>query len=114
MTSMRAAIVGRYLTVGVICALFFNAVMIGGDLLHVNYPISFFVTFCFGTALAYILHVRHTFRTRMTWRSYGRFITGQLIGVVISFLLLALFCSVLGMSVKIAAPLCTICLFVWN
>jgi putative flippase GtrA len=105
---------GRYLSVGVICALAFNVVMIGGAILTMGYVTSFLVCFFLVTALAYVLHARLTFRVRRSWRAFARFGATQIVGAVISFVLLTIFCSGFGMPMTIAAPLCTICLFIWN
>lgn len=104
----------RYLSVGVICALLFNVVMIGGAILDVGYVTSFIISFFVVTSLAYALHARHTFRTQSSWLDFARFAATQLVGAGISFALLAFFCSGLGMSAKVASPLCTLCLLFWN
>lgn len=105
---------GRYLSVGAVCALTHNAIMIGGGLFHALYPLSFAVSFVVVTALGYILHVRYTFGAAASWRGLWRFAGANAMGAQIAFGLTALFISGFGLSVVIAVPIVTAILFVWN
>lgn len=104
----------RYATVGVVCAIAHNAVMIGCDLLGVHYLPATLVSVATVTPLGYALHCRFTFRREQSPRSFMRFAGGILAGYPFSLALMALFCSGFGWSAAVAAPLGTAILFLFN
>jgi len=107
----------RYLSVGLICAIAHNVIMIVGGLLHAFYALSFAVSFLTVTPLGYFLHLRYTFRATCAtpnWRGLWRFAGANAIGAQISFALTALFISGFGLSAILAAPIVTLALFFWN
>ncbi|MEO8019598.1 MAG: GtrA family protein [Pseudomonadota bacterium] len=104
----------RYLTVGALCALIHNLIMIGGDFFGVHYLPATLISFAVVTPLGYFLHCRFTFRKAHSLEGFLRFMAGIAIGYPISLALMVLFCSGLGLPVLIAAPLATAVLFVFN
>jgi putative flippase GtrA len=109
-----AARSARYFSVGAFCALTHNAVMILGDLAGAHYGPMTLVSFAITTLLGYCLHAAVTFRERLSWRAFARFAAGVATGYPISFVVMAILCSGLGLPVVIAAPVATIALFLWN
>ncbi|MCI4678367.1 GtrA family protein [Rhodoblastus acidophilus] len=106
--------IGRYLSVGVVCAVTHNAIMIGGDFLHASFALDFAISYLIVTPLGYSLHVRHTFKTSPNWHGLWRYAGANAAGAQISFILTVLFISGFGLSAAIAAPVVTILLFFWN
>lgn len=104
----------RYLTVGALCALVHNVVMIGGDLARLHYLPATLLSFAIVTPLGYTLHCRYTFRKAHSLEGFLRFMAGIAVGYPLSLALMALFCSVMGLPVWVAAPLATAALFVFN
>src|SRR5438477_3084227 len=94
----------RYLTVGVICAVTNNAVLILGDLAGGHYVPLTFACFAITTPLGYVLHASFTFREHYSWRAFVRFAAGAATGFPISFVLMVILCSGFGLPVMIAAP----------
>src|SRR5258708_35404781 len=56
-----AMLVGRFFSVGLLCALLHNAIMIGGDWLGLHYLASSFVSFAIVVLLRHWLHSSSTF-----------------------------------------------------
>jgi putative flippase GtrA len=112
--SRPGAHIGRYLSVGGLCALAHNAIMIAGGLFHWFYALSFALSYVVVTLFGYVLHVHYTFGVAPTWRGLGRFAGANALGAQISFALTALFISGFGMSAVVAAPVVTLILFFWN
>lgn len=104
----------RYLTVGALCALVHNLIMIGGDFAGLHYLPATILSFAVVTPLGYFLHCRFTFRKARSVEGFLRFMAGIAIGYPLSLALMILFCSGLGLPVLIAAPLATAILFVFN
>lgn len=104
----------RYLTVGALCALIHNLIMIGSDFAGVHYLPATLISFAVVTPLGYFLHCRFTFRRAHSLEGFLRFMAGIAVGYPLSLALMALFCSVMGLRVLIAAPLATGVLFVFN
>src|SRR6185503_14607244 len=84
--------VGRYLGVGLACAILHNVVMIAGDLAGWHYVASSFVSLVVVTVFGYLLHSRWTFPGAER------------------YVLVDLF----GLPVPIAAPVVTVVLFAFN
>lgn len=104
----------RYLTVGALCALVHNLIMIGGDLAGLHYVLATFLSFAVVTPLGYFLHCRFTFRKAHSLEGFLRFMAGIAVGYPLSLVLMILFCSGLRLPVAIAAPLATAILFAFN
>ena len=52
----------RYLTVGALCAIIHNVIMIGADFAGLHYVLATFISFLVLTPMGYLLHCRFTFR----------------------------------------------------
>ena len=104
----------RYLTVGAICAITHNLIMIGADFFGIHYLPGTLISFAVVTPLGYSLHCRFTFRKAHTLDGFLRFMAGIAVGYPLSLALMILFCSGLGLPVIVAAPLATVLLFVFN
>ncbi|MEA2677066.1 MAG: hypothetical protein QOJ81_1207 [Chloroflexota bacterium] len=104
----------RYVTVGAICALTHNIIMIGGDFIGINYLPATLISATVVTPLGYFLHCCFTFGTERSVEGFMRFAGGIALGYPISLALMVLFCSGLGWPVAVAAPLATVILFFFN
>lgn len=106
--------VPRYLTVGALCALIHNVIMIGADFAGLHYVLSTFISFLVLTPLGYWLHCRFTFRRAISLAGFLRFTGGIVAAYPLSLGLMVLFCTGLGWPVLVAAPLTTVLLVVYN
>lgn len=104
----------RYLTVGALCALIHNLIMIGSDFAGIHYLPATLISFSVVTPLGYYLHCRFTFKKARSLEGFLRFMAGIAVGYPLSLALMALFCSGMGLPVWIAAPLATAALFAFN
>ncbi|SRR5258706_2530404 len=108
-------VLGRYLAVGLSCALLHNVIMIVGDAIGMHYVASSIVSLVVVTSFGYWLHSRWTFpgaeRSKASYARY--FIT---IGANFPLSLAGLFVLVdlLTVPVPIAAPVITVVLFGFN
>lgn len=106
--------VRRYTTVGAVCAIVHNIVMIGSDLAGIHYFPATLISVAVVTPLGYFLHCRFTFRKGRSLTDFLRFAGGIAVGYPLSLALMALFVSSFGWPVAVAAPLATIILFLFN
>jgi putative flippase GtrA len=108
-------VVGRFFTVGLVCALTHNAIMIGGDWAGLHYVASSFVSFAVVVALGYWLHSAWTFpgaqRSRM---SFARYAVTMALNLPLSIAGMFVFVDLAGLSVAISAPLVTVLLAAFN
>ena len=104
----------RYLTVGALCAVSHNVIMIGADWAGLHYVLGTLISFVALTPMAYLLHSRFTFHKPFTVGGFLRFTAAIAAAYPISLGLMVLFCSILRWSVLIAAPLTTILLIIYN
>lgn len=104
----------RYTSVGIVCAITHNLIMIGADFAGLHYLPSTLLSFAVVTPLGYFLHCRFTFRTAPSLDGFLRFMAGIAVGYPLSLALMVLFCSGLSLPVIVAAPLATAALFVFN
>jgi putative flippase GtrA len=104
----------RYLTVGALCAVIHNVIMIGGAYAGLHYLLATLISFAVVTPLGYFLHCRFTFRKAQSLGGFARFMSGIAVGYPLSLALMILFCSGMALPVVIAAPLATAILFAFN
>ena len=104
----------RYLTVGALCAVTHNVIMIGADFAGLHYVLATFISFLVVTPLGYLLHARFTFRQGRSLAGFLRFTAGIAAAYPLSLGLIVLFCTFLGWPVWVAAPLTTVLLIVYN
>jgi len=107
--------VGRFLGVGLACAILHNVVMIAGDLAGWHYVASSFVSLVVVTVFGYLLHSRWTFpgaeRSRTSFVRYAVTVSANLpLSLAGLYVLVDLF----GLPVPIAAPVVTVVLFAFN
>ena len=112
--SAVAALLARYLSVGVTCAVVHNIVVIGTTLLGLHYVAALVLSFAITTPLGYLLHSAHTFGVRLAWDPFARFAGGLATGFALSFAIMAVLCSGLGLAPALATPIATVLLFAWN
>jgi putative flippase GtrA len=108
-------VVGRFLGVGLACAVLHNAVMIAGDLAGWHYVASSFASLVVVTVFGYLLHSRWTFpgaeRSRTSFVRYAVTVSANL---PLSLAGLYVLVDLLGLPVPIAAPVVTVVLFAFN
>jgi putative flippase GtrA len=108
-------VLGRFLTVGLTCALLHNAIMIAGDWFGLHYVASSFISFAIVVVVGYLLHSGWTFRAAMrSGPSFARYVLVAGANFPIALAGMFLFVDLLGFSVPIASPLVTILLFAMN
>lgn len=104
----------RYLMIGGMCAIANNILLIVGSFAGLNVLELTILSFLIIGTLAYITHVRFTFRQLPGFVSYGRFMAGVAIGIPAAYLALTFLCDVLRFPMIIAAPAATFVLLVYN
>lgn len=105
---------GRYVQVGLVCALINNAIVIGMDRFACPYPLSVTVGSIVSVTAGYLLHAAYTFRSRATLAGWLKFGAANVTGFLLSMGLMFVMCSLVGLSASIAMPLVTLILFGWN
>ena len=108
-------VVGRFFTVGLVCALLHNAIMIGGDWAGLHYVASSLISFAIVVLVGYWLHSGWTFpgaeRGRVT---LARYALTMALNLPLSLAGMFLFVDLLGFTVPIAAPAVTVLLAAFN
>lgn len=104
----------RYLLVGAACAGANNLLLIGGAAAGLHYTVCIGLTVLVVLPASYPAHACWTFRSAMSWGSFGRYLLGSLSGVVVASLMVALLCGPLGLPMPIAAPTATAAMLVYN
>ena len=104
----------RYLTVGALCALVYNLIMIGCDFSGMHYFPATLLSVAVVGPLGYFLHCRFTFRKAHSLAGFLRFMAGIAVAYPLLLALMMLFCSGLGLPVPIASLLATAVLVGFN
>jgi putative flippase GtrA len=108
-------VIGRFLGVGLACAVLHNVVMIAGDFAGLHYVASSLISLVVVTVFGYQLHSRWTFpgaeRTRTSFARYALTVSANL---PLSLAGLFVLVDLLGMPVPIAAPVVTVLLLAFN
>ena len=108
-------VTGRYLTVGLACALLHNAIVISGDWAGVHYAVSTLLSFAIVVALGYWLHSGWTFSgTRRSGMSLGRYVVMASANYPMSVAGMFVLVDRLGWSVPAATPIVTLLLATLN
>ena len=105
---------GRYAGGAVLCALVNNVILIGGARLGAPDLAGVLVAWASGGTIGYLWHCRLTFRAAPSWPGYLRFMSGTLLGIPLTWLLIALLRGPLGWPMEAAAPATTVILVVYN
>lgn len=108
-------VVGRFFSVGLMCALLHNAIMIGGDRLGLHYVASSFVSFAIVVLAGYLLHSAWTFPgAERGVMSFARYTLTMALNLPLSLAGMFLFVDLAGLGVPIAAPAVTVLLAAFN
>jgi putative flippase GtrA len=105
----------RALTVGLICALLHNAIVIAGDFAGLHYAVSLTISFAIVVVVGYWLHSGWTFRgAQRGGASFARYALVASANYPASLVGMFLLVDLLGMPVPLASPLLTVALFAVN
>ena len=104
----------RYLTVGAVCALINNAMLIGLSLMGLHYLACIAINFAVMVPLSYLLHARWTFAAPVAWKNLAAYTAGSISSLVLASLFIAILCGPLGLPMVISAPLATILMIAYN
>ena len=108
-------VVGRFFTVGLVCAVTHNAIMIGGDWAGLHYVVSSFISFAVVVMLGFWLHSGWTFPDAQRSRvSFARYAGTIALNLPLSIALMFVFVDLAHLPVVIAAPLVTVLLAAFN
>ena len=108
-------VVGRFFTVGLVCALTHNAIMIGGDWAGLHYVVSSLISFAVVVLLGFWLHSSWTFPDAQRSRvSFARYAGTMALNLPLSIALMFVFVDLAHLPVVIAAPLVTVLLAAFN
>lgn len=108
-------IAARALTVGLICALLHNAIVIAGDFAGLHYALSLTISFAIVVVVGYWLHSGWTFRgAKRGGSSFGRYVLVASANYPASLAGMFLLVDMMGLPVPLASPLLTVLLFAVN
>lgn len=108
-------VVGRFFTVGLVCAATHNAIMIGGDWAGLHYVASSLISFAVVVLLGFWLHSSWTFPEAQRSRvSFVRYAGTMALNLPLSIALMFVFVDLAHLPVAIAAPLVTVLLAAFN
>ena len=108
-------VVGRFFSVGLLCALLHNAIMIGGDRLGLHYVASSFVSFAIVVLVGYGLHSSWTFPGAQPGAmSFVRYTLTMALNLPLSLAGMFVLVDLAGLGVPIAAPAVTVMLAAFN
>ena len=108
-------VVSRFFSVGLLCALLHNAIMIGGDWLGLHYVASSFVSFAIVVLVGYLLHSFWTFPgAQRGVMSFARYTLTMALNLPLSIAGMFLLVDLAGLGVPIAAPAVTVMLAAFN
>jgi putative flippase GtrA len=105
---------GRYLFVGVLCAVLNNAILILGDWSGLHYLVSVLLTFVLVLPMSYLAHAWWTFRASASWLAFGRFMAGSISSLIVASLAVGALRGGLGLPMIVSAPLATVAMIVYN
>ncbi len=104
----------RYLLVGLTCAAIHNLIMFATDWAGIHYLAGLVISFLVLAPAGYLLHSLYTFEKAVEPQRFLRFSATLLAGFPLNLVLMALFVSVVHLSVPTATAICTALLFLWN
>jgi putative flippase GtrA len=110
----RLAELRRYLSVGVICAVLHNVIVISASQLGLHYMLALLLSVLVVTPTGYALHTLYTFGAQFSWRQFARFTSGLIGGMLLNLAIMFLLCTVLNVATYVATPVATALLFIWN
>ena len=107
-------IAARFLSVGLICALLHNAIVITASFWHIHYAIACVISYVVVVVLGFALHTRFTFKQPPTLAAFWRYSLGMAANYPLTLALLFVLCDLAGLAIVIASPVATVLLVVWN
>jgi putative flippase GtrA len=108
-------VVSRFFSVGLLCALLHNAIMIGGDWLGLHYVASSFVSFAIVVLVGYWLHSSWTFpAAQRGGMSFARYTLTMALNLPLSLAGMFVLVDLAGLGVPLAAPAVTVMLAAFN
>ena len=108
-------VAGRALTVGLLCALLHNAIVILGDWIGLHYAVSLALSFVIVVVFGYWLHSGWTFRGAVrSGSSFRRYALIASANYPLSLAGMFVFVDLLMLSVPLASPIVTVLLFGMN
>ena len=108
-------VAGRFFSVGLLCALLHNAIMIGGDWLGLHYVASSFVSFAIVVLVGYWLHSSWTFPgAQRGGMSFARYTLTMALNLPLSLAGMFVLVDLAGLGVPLAAPAVTVVLAAFN
>jgi len=108
-------VVSRFFSVGLLCALLHNAIMIGGDWLGLHYVASSFVSFAIVVLVGYWLHSSWTFPgAQRGGMSFARYTLTMALNLPLSLAGMFALVDLAGLGVPLAAPAVTVMLAAFN
>lgn len=109
---MRAPL--RFLLVGLACAALNNVLVIALDAAGVHYALAAAIAFVPVLLAGYALHVAFTFSQTPGWVSLARYGLAMLANYPLLVALLFVLCDLGQLPVRLAVPIATVLMFVWN
>ena len=108
-------VASRFFSVGLLCALLHNAIMIGGDWLGFHYVASSLVSFAIVVLVGYLLHSAWTFPNAQRGRMpFARYTLTMALNLPLSLAGMFVLVDLAGLGVAIAAPAVTVLLAAFN
>ena len=108
-------VLGRFFSVGLLCALLHNAIMIGGDWLGLHYVASSFVSFAIVVLVGYWLHSAWTFPgAQRGGMPFARYTLTMALNLPLLLAGMFVFVDLAGLGVPIAAPAVTVLVAAFN
>ena len=108
-------IAARALTVGLVCALLHNAIVIAGDFAGLHYALSLTISFAIVVLVGYWLHSGWTFKgAKRGGSSFARYVLVASANYPASLVGMFLLVDLMGLPVPLASPLLTVVLFAAN
>jgi putative flippase GtrA len=108
-------VVSRFFSVGLLCALLHNAIMIGADWLGLHYVASSFVSFAIVVLVGYWLHSSWTFPgARRGAMSFARYALTMALNLPLSLAGMFVLVDLAGVGVPLAVPAVTVMLAAFN
>jgi len=106
---------GRFFSVGLLCALLHNVIMIGGDWLGLHYVASSLVSFAIVVLVGYLLHSAWTFPgAQRGATSFARYTLTMALNLPLSLAGMFVLVDLGGLGVPLAAPAVTVMLAAFN
>lgn len=108
-------VASRFFSVGLLCALLHNAIMIGGDWLGLHYVAASLVSFAIVVLVGYLLHSAWTFPgAQRGGMPLARYTLTMALNLPLSLAGMFLLVDLAGLGVPLAAPAVTVMLAAFN